>query len=78
MSGVDDIVSCPYNPAHLVPYTRMPYHLLKCRRNYNGPPLDTCPYNATHLVPKGTLKEHYTKCNAYFHATRDRMERKNE
>lgn len=37
--------------------------------------MDTCPYNATHLVRQGTLLEHYRTCTAYFHATRDRVER---
>lgn len=75
MSSTTDIVVCPYNPSHLVPYTRMPYHLMKCRRNYNGPPLDTCMYNATHLVAQGTLPQHYQNCPAFYNATRDRVER---
>lgn len=68
-------VICPYFPAHTVPYKRMPYHLIKCRQQYNGPPLDTCPFNATHLVPKGTLSEHFKSCVAFYHATREDVER---
>lgn len=71
----DEWVKCPYNQQHVVPYQRMPYHLLKCKAKYTGPPLDTCPFNATHLVPKGTLNEHFKECIAYFHANRDRIER---
>lgn len=72
----EETVSCPYNPEHLVQYTRMPYHLMKCKVNYKGPPLDTCPYNATHLVKKGTLPEHFKECIAHFHATRTQDERR--
>lgn len=70
----DDWQKCPYNEAHIVPYQRMPYHLIKCKPKYNGPPLDTCPFNAIHLVPKGTLQEHFKTCSAYFHANRERIE----
>lgn len=70
-----DWVKCPYNATHLVPYQRMPYHLIKCKANYKGPPLDTCPFNATHLVAKGTLSEHFETCVAYYHANRERFER---
>lgn len=72
----DGWVKCPYNALHQVPYQRMPYHLMKCKEKYTGPPLDTCPFNATHLVPQGTLKEHYKTCAAYFHANRERFERR--
>lgn len=66
----DDAVQCPYNPEHVVRYARMPYHLIKCKKNYQGPPLDTCPFNATHLVAKGTLQEHFKTCIAHYHAVR--------
>lgn len=72
----DDSVQCPYFPDHIVPYSRMPYHLIKCKVHYKGPPLDTCKYNATHLVPKGTLDEHYKTCIAVFHATLTMEERR--
>lgn len=71
----DEWVKCPYNEAHVLPYQRMPYHLVKCKPKYNGPPLDTCPFNATHLVPKGTLEEHFKTCVAFYHANRERFER---
>lgn len=72
----DDAVLCPYDPQHVVPYARMPYHLMKCKKNYRGPELDTCPFNATHLVKKGTLDEHYKTCIAYYHASRPYNEKK--
>lgn len=67
-------VSCPYNEEHRVLELRLPYHMIRCKKNYKGPPLETCPFNATHLVPQGTLQEHYTECISYFHAMRERME----
>lgn len=73
--GEEGWVRCPYNDQHLVPYQRMPYHLVKCQQNYKGPPLEVCPYNATHRVPQGTLGEHFRTCAAYFHANRERFER---
>lgn len=76
MDGADTLVPCPYFPEHKVRYGRMPYHMIKCREKYTGPPLDACPYNATHLVPKGALLDHYRVCQAYYYATRARMETK--
>lgn len=74
-SDEKDWVTCPYNEQHVVPYSRMPYHLMKCKTKYTGPPLDTCPFNATHLVPSGTLEQHFKTCVAFYHANRERFER---
>lgn len=49
----DDWMICPFNSAHVVLRKRLAYHIIKCRSNYKGPPLEICPYNATHYVPKG-------------------------
>ncbi|XP_075153366.1 uncharacterized protein LOC142226972 [Haematobia irritans] len=53
---------CPFNSGHRIVLFRMPAHIVKCRKNYTGPPLDQCPYNATHYIPAGTLSEHLKKC----------------
>ena len=29
---IDDRVSCPYNPQHIVPSHRLPWHITKCRQ----------------------------------------------
>lgn len=71
---MDNWVSCPYNQQHRVLEIRLPSHLVKCRKNYNGSPLETCPFNVTHLVPQGTLQEHFHQCQSYLHAMKERLE----
>lgn len=71
-----DDIQCPYNALHRLAGHRMPYHMIKCKKNYRGPPLDTCPFNAMHMVPQGTLQEHFLKCDDYFNANRERLSKK--
>ncbi|XP_054743314.1 gametocyte-specific factor 1 [Anastrepha obliqua] len=67
----EEFILCPYNKSHQIIRYRMPGHMMKCRKNYRGPPLDQCMYNATHLVPMGTMDEHLESCRDYhqFHNT---------
>lgn len=62
-----DILTCPYNRQHRVASHRMPYHIVKCKRSYVGPPLEMCPFNAMHLVPSAEMAEHRANC-PNFHA----------
>lgn len=58
----DEYGICPFNGAHRIILYRMPAHIIKCRKNYTGPPLEQCSYNATHFVPVGTMAEHLQEC----------------
>lgn len=63
----EDFSICPFNKSHRIIQYRMPAHIIKCRRNYCGPPLEQCIYNATHFVPVGTMTEHLQSCKDCFH-----------
>ncbi|KAH8260350.1 hypothetical protein KR026_009943 [Drosophila bipectinata] len=54
---------CPYNPDHRIMLFRMPGHIVKCKKNYRGPPLQICKYNATHRVLD--MEEHLKECTYY-------------
>jgi len=54
---------CPYNPDHRIMLFRMPKHIVKCEKNYRGPPLKICKYNATHRVLD--MEEHLKECSYY-------------
>ncbi|KAH8249784.1 hypothetical protein KR032_012325 [Drosophila birchii] len=54
---------CPYNPDHRIAIFRMPKHIVKCMKNYQGPPLKICKYNATHRVLD--MEEHLKECLYY-------------
>uniref|UniRef100_A0A670IVC8 CHHC U11-48K-type domain-containing protein n=1 Tax=Podarcis muralis TaxID=64176 RepID=A0A670IVC8_PODMU len=49
---------------HQIRACRLPYHLVKCRKNNQkiARELATCPYNARHRVPKQELKLHIATC----------------
>ncbi|CAH1273000.1 GTSF1 [Branchiostoma lanceolatum] len=53
---------CPYDPVHVIRASRMPYHLMKCRRNYAHNDMRTCPFNARHVVPIGEHRHHIANC----------------
>ncbi|XP_061470557.1 gametocyte-specific factor 1-like [Rhineura floridana] len=58
------LVQCPYDKNHQIRACRLPYHLVKCRKNNQkiAKELVTCPYNARHRVPKQELKFHTATC----------------
>ncbi|XP_078609934.1 uncharacterized protein LOC144881081 isoform X2 [Branchiostoma floridae x Branchiostoma japonicum] len=53
---------CPYDSNHKIWASRMPYHLMKCRRNYAHNDMRTCPFNARHVVPIGEHRHHIANC----------------
>lgn len=56
----DEIITCPYNEAHAILRSKMPVHMSKCVKNYNGPKLFKCPFNIMHqFKTKEALKAHY-------------------
>lgn len=57
--------TCPYNKEHRVVLFRMPRHVVKCARNYRGPPLAICKYNATHRVLPEQMEAHLAECDYY-------------
>lgn len=66
-----EYVTCPYNPQHRLVRHRMPYHIVKCKKNYFGPPLDVCPFNAMHMVPSTDIMEHMQNCPDYHTTMRE-------
>ncbi|XP_001355963.3 gametocyte-specific factor 1 [Drosophila pseudoobscura] len=59
--------TCPYNKNHRIMLFRMPGHIVKCMKNYRGPPLHICKYNATHRVLD--MEEHLKECEDYMKFT---------
>lgn len=67
-------MKCPFNAQHRIIRHRMPIHIVKCKKNYIGPPLDACPYNAMHLLPKDKMKSHLADCPDYIITLGDGMQ----
>ncbi|XP_037052370.1 gametocyte-specific factor 1-like [Bradysia coprophila] len=62
---MDELMECPFNSSHRIIRHRMPIHLVKCKKSYTGPPLESCPYNAMHMVPKEKMVPHLMDCPDY-------------
>lgn len=60
----DELVTCPFDPVHRVQRKRMPYHIVKCKKNFesSGINFKTCPFNERHIIPKGEYSYHLEHC----------------
>lgn len=56
------IVSCPYDSTHRFEESRLPYHLMRCRKNQLNLRKIRCPYNVWHLVTDVEFKDHIEHC----------------
>uniref|UniRef100_A0A8C2YGZ1 Gametocyte specific factor 1 n=1 Tax=Coturnix japonica TaxID=93934 RepID=A0A8C2YGZ1_COTJA len=58
------LVQCPYDKAHQIRVSRLPYHLVKCQRNNPqvARTLEVCPFNARHRLPRAELQRHIACC----------------
>ncbi|XP_042200252.1 gametocyte-specific factor 1 isoform X2 [Callorhinchus milii] len=58
------LVLCPYDPSHKIRSSRLPYHLVKCRKNHPemAKILRVCPYNARHQIPHTEFQQHVAHC----------------
>ncbi|XP_072042717.1 uncharacterized protein [Amphiura filiformis] len=53
---------CPYDPVHKIIAKRFPYHVMRCRKNWNGRSMLTCVFNARHIVPASEHRHHIDNC----------------
>jgi len=60
--GQEDVVVCPYDRAHKVTKARLPYHLVKCRRNHPEIPMQVCFFNLDHHVLEIDYEKHLLVC----------------
>uniref|UniRef100_A0A8D0DGA5 CHHC U11-48K-type domain-containing protein n=1 Tax=Salvator merianae TaxID=96440 RepID=A0A8D0DGA5_SALMN len=60
------LVQCPYDKNHQIKASRLPYHLVKCRKNNQkiAKKIVTCPYNARHRIPKQEFSLHTATCES--------------
>lgn len=62
ITSTDVMVACPFNADHVLISHRMPGHIVRCQRKYQGPALVICPYNAMHRVPAEAMDSHLVEC----------------
>ena len=61
MADNDEMVTCPYNPAHIISRGRLYRHLHRCRRNYPATFIN-CPYNSNHNILSEEEHIHLMDC----------------
>lgn len=59
----EQLETCPYDPSHRVSQMRLPYHLIKCRKNHKDKEFSQCPYDAKHVILKAQFQEHLQNCD---------------
>ncbi|XP_004922196.1 gametocyte-specific factor 1-like [Bombyx mandarina] len=58
----NQMITCPYEKAHIVEHYRMHIHLQKCRKQHPACNKVQCPFDATHVVNDVELDFHVTVC----------------
>uniref|UniRef100_A0A182WFH5 CHHC U11-48K-type domain-containing protein n=1 Tax=Anopheles minimus TaxID=112268 RepID=A0A182WFH5_9DIPT len=62
----DEMMTCPYDKNHVIIRHRMPYHLVKCKKQHEkARTMQSCPFNAMHVISKTEMKEHIATCPDY-------------
>lgn len=59
----EELVQCPYDPVHMISQMRLPYHLIKCRKNHSGKEYQQCPYDGKHVILKARFQDHIRDCD---------------
>ena len=59
----EELVTCPYDPVHMISQMRLPYHLIKCRKNHNGKAYQQCPYDGKHVILRSKFQDHMNECD---------------
>lgn len=56
--------TCPYNPAHKMPHSRLYYHIVQgcVDKEAQEQYFAHCPFDFLHVVPKAKLDDHILKC----------------
>ena len=61
----EELVICPYDPVHRVALKKLPYHINKCRKQYDPyGEYKKCPFNARHIIPAPEFPYHMETCEA--------------
>ena len=47
----EELFICPYDESHVIRKKIIPYHLMKCRKNWAGKEYKICPFNSNHQIP---------------------------
>ncbi|XP_076069994.1 uncharacterized protein LOC143041806 isoform X2 [Oratosquilla oratoria] len=72
----EKLATCPFNPSHRVPVSRLPAHNVACKKNHPDMEMKTCPFCATHLIPKPLFQAHLLECPQKAIVERDLYQRK--
>lgn len=62
LSGGQQCVLCPYNPAHEVLVHRLAKHIARCKKQHPNANMVVCPYNRLHIIDKFKIEDHVKNC----------------
>ncbi|KAG7187896.1 hypothetical protein KM043_013865 [Ampulex compressa] len=62
MTAPDLMLSCPFDNAHRIHTSKLPFHLVKCKQNHPFTTKLYCPFNSVHIVDKEQYEHHVQTC----------------
>lgn len=60
--GLRTRVSCPFNPAHVMNYSKFHNHFVQCQKRYPNDRRKSCPYNFSELIEPEQMEKHLAEC----------------
>lgn len=60
--SLTDRVTCPFNPSHIMNYSKFHNHFVACQKAHPHDRRKQCPYNASELIYPEDMDEHVINC----------------
>lgn len=61
----NEMILCPFNPAHHITRGRLNTHLSKCKKNNPDVKLVSCEFNVNHIIAEPELQVRIQVCEMY-------------
>ncbi len=61
--GLNDWVTCPFDPVHRLKYSKFHNHFVKCRAQHPEDQRKPCPYNYSELIEPKDWENHLINCS---------------
>lgn len=60
--GLQDWVTCPFDPVHRMKYSRFYNHFVECRKKHPDDRRRQCPYNFSEMIEPENWDKHVIEC----------------
>lgn len=60
--GLRSRVTCPFDPVHVMNFSKFHSHIVKCRKRFPNDKRKPCPYNFSEFIDPEKMAEHVEEC----------------